>query len=147
MYTKYKFRDLLRKNLPLHKGGFLDCTITEKKNRVSTTVKSVMNTRYGAGDRTRTGTPSLAADFESATSTISSHRQVYTTLYIIVSKIASRNSADSADVAKSENFVCFRQMNYKPPRVGNVIKLRKAGSHKDVGSSFFVTILEIMLDK
>ena len=29
----------------------------------------------------------------------------------------------------------------------NVIKLRKAGSHKDVGSSFFVTILEIMLDK
>ena len=30
----------------------------------------------GAGDRTRTGTPSLAADFESATSTISSHRQV-----------------------------------------------------------------------
>ena len=31
---------------------------------------------FGAGDRTRTGTPSLAADFESATSTISSHRQV-----------------------------------------------------------------------
>ena len=31
----------------------------------------------GAGDRTRTGTPSLAADFESATSTISSHRQVF----------------------------------------------------------------------
>ena len=30
----------------------------------------------GAGDRTRTGTPSLAADFESATSTISSHRRV-----------------------------------------------------------------------
>ena len=29
----------------------------------------------GAGDRTRTGTPSLAADFESATSTISSHRR------------------------------------------------------------------------
>ena len=35
----------------------------------------------GAGDRTRTGTPSLAADFESATSTISSHRQVW---YFIV---------------------------------------------------------------
>ena len=31
---------------------------------------------FGAGDRTRTGTPSLAADFESATSTISSHRRV-----------------------------------------------------------------------
>ena len=30
----------------------------------------------GAGDRTRTGTLSPAADFESATSTISSHRQV-----------------------------------------------------------------------
>ena len=34
-----------------------------------------------------------------------------------------------------------------PGYAGNVIKLRKAGSHKDVGSSFFVTILEIMLDK
>ena len=31
---------------------------------------------FGAGDRTRTGTLSPAADFESATSTISSHRQV-----------------------------------------------------------------------
>ena len=31
---------------------------------------------YGAGDRTRTGTPSLAVDFESTTSTISSHRQM-----------------------------------------------------------------------
>ena len=30
--------------------------IYENKNRVSTTVKSVMNTRYGAGDRTRTCT-------------------------------------------------------------------------------------------
>ena len=30
----------------------------------------------GAGDRTRTGTPSLAVDFESTTSTIPSHRQV-----------------------------------------------------------------------
>ena len=29
----------------------------------------------GAGDRTRTGTPSLAVDFESTTSTIPSHRQ------------------------------------------------------------------------
>jgi hypothetical protein len=35
----------------------------------------------------------------------------------------------------------------KPPLWGNVIKLRKAGSHKEVGSSFFATILEIMLDK
>ena len=34
-----------------------------------------------------------------------------------------------------------------PGVIPNVIKLRKAGSHKDVGSSFFVTILEIMLDK
>ena len=46
------------------------------KNRVSTTVKSVMNTRYGAGGRTRTGTLSPAVDFESTTSTIPSHRQV-----------------------------------------------------------------------
>ena len=29
----------------------------------------------------------------------------------------------------------------------NVIKLRKAGSHRNERSSFFVTILEIMLDK
>ena len=29
---------------------------------------------FGAGDRTRTGTPSLAVDFESTTSTIPSHR-------------------------------------------------------------------------
>ena len=35
-----------------------------------------MNTRYGAGDRTRTGTLSPAVDFESTTSTIPSHRQV-----------------------------------------------------------------------
>ena len=34
-----------------------------------------------------------------------------------------------------------------PPKCRNVIKLRKAGSHRDVGSSFFVTIIEIMLDK
>ena len=33
-----------------------------------------------------------------------------------------------------------------PKRV-NVIKLRKAGSHRNERSSFFVTILEIMLDK
>ena len=31
---------------------------------------------YGAGDRTRTGTPSLAVDFESTTSTIPSHRRL-----------------------------------------------------------------------
>ena len=31
---------------------------------------------FGAGDRTRTGTPSLAVDFESTTSTIPSHRQI-----------------------------------------------------------------------
>ena len=54
----------------------------------------------GAGDRTRTGTPSLAADFESATSTISSHRQVRGLLYTNVLKIASRNSADSAGEKK-----------------------------------------------
>ena len=36
----------------------------------------------GAGDRTRTGTPSLAADFESAPSTISSHRQVCNAIYL-----------------------------------------------------------------
>ena len=40
------------------------------------TIVSNKGRYYGAGDRTRTGTPSLAADFESATSTISSHRQV-----------------------------------------------------------------------
>ena len=32
---------------------------------------------FGAGGRTRTGTPSLAVDFESTTSTIPSHRQLY----------------------------------------------------------------------
>ena len=32
--------------------------------------------KIGAGDRTRTGTLSPAVDFESTTSTISSHRQV-----------------------------------------------------------------------
>ena len=32
---------------------------------------------FGAGDRTRTGTPSLAVDFESTTSTIPSHRLIY----------------------------------------------------------------------
>ena len=42
---------------------------------------------YGAGDRTRTGTPSLAVDFESTTSTISSHRQLY--LQIITPKSSS----------------------------------------------------------
>ena len=40
------------------------------------TIVSNKGRYFGAGDRTRTGTPSLAADFESATSTISSHRQV-----------------------------------------------------------------------
>ena len=44
----------------------------------------------GAGDRTRTGTPSLAADFESATSTISSHRQVWYSLFPILCTFASR---------------------------------------------------------
>ena len=39
-----------------------------QKNRVSK-LESVMNTRYGAGDRTRTGTLSPAVDFESTTST------------------------------------------------------------------------------
>ena len=33
---------------------------------------------FGAGDRTRTGTPSLAVDFESTTSTIPSHRHELT---------------------------------------------------------------------
>ena len=31
--------------------------------------------------------------------------------------------------------------------MSNVIKLRKAGSHRGVGSSFFVTISGIILDK
>ena len=46
-----------------------------------------MGTFRGAGDRTRTGTPSLAVDFESTTSTISSHRQLY--LQIITPKPSS----------------------------------------------------------
>ena len=38
----------------------------QKKHKKSSVhnIKSVMNTRYGAGDRTRTGTLSPAADFE-----------------------------------------------------------------------------------
>ena len=41
------------------------------------TVVSNKGRYYGAGDRTRTGTLSPAVDFESTTSTIPSHRQVY----------------------------------------------------------------------
>ena len=43
----------------------------QKKHKKSSVhnIKSVMNTRYGAGDRTRTGTLSPAVDFESTTST------------------------------------------------------------------------------
>ena len=51
-----------------------DSSNIRKKNPTPTLSKS--GWECGAGDRTRTGTPSLAADFESATSTISSHRQV-----------------------------------------------------------------------
>ena len=45
------------------------------KRKVAIT-KSVIATRGGAGDRTRTGTLSPAVDFESTTSTIPSHRQI-----------------------------------------------------------------------
>ena len=54
----------------LHSDGFESGTITNKKRGGISLLFFV-----GAGDRTRTGTPSLAADFESATSTISSHRR------------------------------------------------------------------------
>lgn len=40
--------------------------------------------------------------------------------------------------------LCKNQASGKYP---NVIKLRKAGSHRNVESSFFVTIIKIMLDK
>ena len=53
----------------VHTNSISASKIAEKENRVSLTVKSVMNTRYGAGDRTRTGTLSPAVDFESTTST------------------------------------------------------------------------------
>ena len=42
--------------------------VSHKKSSVHK-VKDFMNTRHGAGGRTRTGTPSLAVDFESTTST------------------------------------------------------------------------------
>ena len=38
-------------------------------------------------------------------------------------------------------------MMIAPDSRPNVIKLRKAGSHRNVGSSFFVTLFEKMLDK
>ena len=43
----------------------------QKKHKKSSVhnIKSVMTTRYGAGDRTRTGTLSPAVDFESTSST------------------------------------------------------------------------------
>jgi len=37
----------------VHTNSISASKIAEKENRVSTTVKSVMNTRYGAGDRLR----------------------------------------------------------------------------------------------
>ena len=46
-----------------------------KKN--PTLILSKSGWECGAGDRTRTGTPSLAVDFESTTSTIPSHRLIY----------------------------------------------------------------------
>ena len=49
-----------------------DCSIPAAQQQNRDTLKGIPV--FGAGDRTRTGTPSLAADFESATSTISSHR-------------------------------------------------------------------------
>jgi hypothetical protein len=39
---------------------------------------------------------------------------------------------------------CERENSRQKP---NVIKLRKTGLHKNVRSSFFVTISELMLDK
>ena len=48
----------------------------QKKHKKSSVynIKSVMNTRYGAGGGTRTHTVSLPTDFESVTSAIPSHR-------------------------------------------------------------------------
>ena len=70
-------------------------------------VKSLMNTQYGAGDRTRTGTLSPAVDFESTTSTIPSHRQVLVQYSILFRKLQVLFSA-----VVSENallFWCFRR--------------------------------------
>ena len=50
-----------------------------------------MNTRYGAGDRTRTGTLSPAVDFESTTSTNSITPAGAKIVYNSFSKIASIN--------------------------------------------------------
>ena len=51
--------------------------IKSKKNPQIRVNPIFASSKVGAGDRTRTGTPSLAVDFESTTSTIPSHRQLY----------------------------------------------------------------------
>ena len=54
-------------------------------------MKSVIATYTGAGDRTRTGTLSLAVDFESTTSTNSITPAITRIVYTILIKISSRN--------------------------------------------------------
>ena len=57
-----------------------------------------MNTRYGAGGRTRTGTLSPAVDFESTTSTNSITPAATRVLYTMFFKIASKKTQIMAQV-------------------------------------------------
>ena len=74
----------------------------------------------GAGDRTRTGTPSLAADFESATSTISSHRQVCYYSVKVCAECASRVPVSGCG---ARNFLfAVRSRNFdRGPSLGSLL--------------------------
>ena len=78
---------------------------------------------FGAGDRTRTGTLSPAADFESATSTISSHRQVCSFNFFAplrIYRIALRECR--CPVAGSEIFCSLCSRNFdRCPSLGSLL--------------------------
>ena len=83
----------------------------------------------GAGDRTRTGTPSLAADFESATSTISSHRQVCFIFYLMRASNALR--ACRCPVAVPEIFCSLfaHKISTAAPRSAPFLRHRRRSPH------------------
>ena len=62
------------------------------------TIVSNKDRYYGAGDRTRTGTLSLAVDFESTTSTNSITPAATRVLYTMFFKIASKKTQIMAQV-------------------------------------------------
>ena len=69
-----------------------------------------MNTRYGAGDRTRTGTLSPAEDFESSTSTIPSHRHLPGYYILCGAKYQEENvRLPWTQTGKSADFNCIGQ--------------------------------------